>query len=185
MIDRPVAEEKKIRIRRRRIKTQIILVFLNVLSAVYMLGTRFVWGTERMIILNFLFLSPIWLTLIFFTIIKYLIIKDVYESQKFNEWIEMEEIMLQEPDPEDRFLALEEQYGIYPDIDIFKGSGLKQDEIEYIWRKAEEDMQYDEDPEEHYLRIATEELERSFANKKPSTPLQRKAAKVIADLLFL
>ena len=64
----------------------------------------------------------------------------------------MEEIMLQEPDPEDRFLAME---------------------------------QYDEDPEEHSLRLVTEEIERSFANKKPSTPLQIKAAKVIADLLFL
>ena len=185
MIDRPVAEEKKIRIRKRRIKTQITLVFLNVLLAIYMLGTRFVWGTERMIILNFLFLSPIWITLIFFTLFKHVIIKDVYESQKFNRWIEMEEIMLQEPDPEDRFLAMEEQYGIYPDIDIFEGSGFTEEEKEYYLRKAIKDEQYDEDPEEHSLRLVTEEIERSFANKKPSTPLQRKAAKVIADLLFL
>ena len=185
MISRPVAEEKKIRIRRRRMKSQIILVFLNVLLFVYMLGTRFVWGTERMITLNCLFLSLIWLTLIFFTIFKYVIIKDVYESQKFNQWREMEEIMLQEPDPEDRFLALEEQYGICPDIDIFEGSGFTEEEKEYYLRKAIEDEQYDEDPEEHSLRLVTEEIERSFANKKPSTPLQRKAARVIADLLFL
>ena len=57
--------------------------------------------------------------------------------------------------------------------------------VEYQPRKAIEDEQYDEDPEEHSLRLVTEEIERSFANKKPSTPLQRKAARVIADLLFL
>ena len=185
MLDRYVAEEKKIHIRRRRIKSQIILFFLNVLFSLYMVGTRFVWGTDLMIVLNFLFLSPIWLTLIFFTVIKYLIIKDVYENKKTNQWIEIEEIMLHEPDPEESFSALEEQYGIYPDIDIFKGSGLKQDEIEYLWRKAEEDMQYDEDSEEYYLRITTEELERSFATKKPSTPRQRRVATIIADLLLL
>ena len=112
-------------------------------------------------------------------------IKDVYESQKFNQWLEMEEIMLQEPDPEDCFLALGEQYGICPDIDIFEGSGFTEEEKEYYLRKAIEDEQYDEDPEERSLRLVTEEIERSFANKKPSTPLQRKAARVIADLLFL
>ena len=57
--------------------------------------------------------------------------------------------------------------------------------IRFSGEAAHEDEQYDEDPEEHSLRLVTEEIERSFANKKPSTPLQRKAAKVIADLLYL
>ena len=185
MIVRSVAEEKRKKIQKRRIISQTFLLFLDVMIPIYLVGTKHVWGMEQMIIMNFLFVVPIYTIMIFFTIVKYVIIKDVYENQKFNHWLEMEENMLQEPYKEDCFLALEEQYGICPDIDIFEGSGFTEEEKEYYLRKAIEDEQYDEDPEEHSLRLVTEEIERSFANKKPSTPLQRKAARVIADLLFL
>lgn len=89
MIVRSVAEEKRKKIRKRRIISQTFLLFLDVMIPIYLVGTKHVWGTEQMIIMNFLFVVPIYTLIIFFTIFKYVIIKDVYESQKFNQWLEM------------------------------------------------------------------------------------------------
>lgn len=47
MIVRSVAEEKRKKIRKRRIISQTFLLFLDVMIPIYLVGTKHVWGTEQ------------------------------------------------------------------------------------------------------------------------------------------